>query len=124
MQDIRELVKAKVEGFDPNAGEEEMEFTGSSIPWTKLFTPFAGCGDYGLLCGAVLFSTSFGASLPAFCLFVGGAIDEMGSADADMEALVSEATTAWMLAENIDPASLMDGTYTEESLFEAITPYI
>lgn len=109
-------MKTKVEGFDPNEGEEP-EFTGSSIPWTRLFTPFATCGDYCLFALATLFATAFGASLPAFSLFFGAAVDDMGSADADYEALLAPALEEWMTINGVSETDI--ASYTEEQMAAA-----
>ena len=74
------LVEAKVATYDPAAEEDaDLEFKGDSIGWWDLVTPYASCGDYTMLWTGFAMAFLFGASLPGFCLFFGGMIDDMGS---------------------------------------------
>lgn len=102
LKDVRDLVEAKVKAYDPNAAdEEEYEFKGESIPWTRLFTPYASCGDYCLFFTSLLLSSLMGAALPSFCLFFGEAIDSMSSADIDYQALLEPALQEWMTVNGV-----------------------
>lgn len=100
VSDLHEMVKTKVEGFDENAeGDADMEFTGDSIPWSRLFTPFASCGDYLLLLLACFFSLAMGASLPGISFLFGGSVDDMSSgSDAAVETMLLPAIAKWIEA--------------------------
>jgi hypothetical protein len=100
LKDLHEAVVAKVEGYDENADAQEgREFVGESIPWSRLFTPFASCGDYLTLFCAILLSIGMGAALPALSFFFGGSMDDMSSgSDETAVALLAPAVEKWIAA--------------------------
>ena len=96
------LVQDKVATYDPAAEEEaDVEFKGDSIGWWELVTPFATCCDYTMLWIGLSMAFLFGASLPGFCLFFGGMIDDMGSGSNESKQL-----------QDIVTAKVTAGTYT------------
>ena len=88
---MRDTVKTKVEGYNPEETGEESEFAkGAKIGWYDMVSRYASCKDLVLLWSGILASLIFGASMPAFCVGFGGMIDGVGVGASDGFGMLQE----------------------------------
>ena len=78
MNEITEAISKKVEGFEPDDGDQEAEFKGTEmVTLSQLLFKYSNCSDLIFFVAGVVCSFLFGSSLPAFCLVFGDMIDGM-----------------------------------------------